>query len=193
MLTEVEGAVDDFRELVGICLANSLVADRLDRTGVLSNQVARDHGVRGFVARASGIDLDARRDHLRAPYDRLSFRVPVYDGGDVRARTMVRVEETYESASLIRQVLGDLPEGPLVCEVPTMPAHAPAFAVIEGWRGAIVHWVSASDNGTLHRVKIVDPSFLNWPALSRALPDNIVPDFPLCNKSFNQSYSGNDL
>ena len=74
-----------------------------------------------------------------------------------------------------------------------MPAHAPAFAVIEGWRGAIVHWVSASNDGRLHRVKIVDPSFLNWPALSRALPDNIVPDFPLCNKSFNQSYSGNDL
>jgi len=193
VLSEVESAVGDFRELVAICVANSLVAERLDRTGVLSNQVARDHGARGYVARASGIDIDARRDHPRAPYDRLSFRVPVWDGGDVRARTMVRVEEVQESASLIRQLLGNLPDGPLIGDIPPMPAHAPAFAVIEGWRGAIVHWVSASDDGTLHRVKIVDPSFLNWPALSRALPDNIVPDFPLCNKSFNQSYSGNDL
>ena len=193
MLAEVRGAVQDFRELADICLANSLVADRLERTGVLSNQVARDHGVRGYVARASGIDIDARRDHPRAPYDRLSFRVPVFDTGDVRARTMVRVEEVRESAGLIRQLLGSLPDDGLVVEVPPMPADAPAFALIEGWRGAIVHWVSAAGDGTLDRVKIVDPSFLNWPALSRALPDNIVPDFPLCNKSFNQSYSGNDL
>ncbi|MCX6552716.1 MAG: NADH-quinone oxidoreductase subunit C [Acidobacteria bacterium] len=190
---EVDGAVRDFLEVVDLCLANSLVADRLEQTGVLPAQTARDHGVRGFVARASGLDVDARRDHPRPPYDRLQFEVPVFDAGDVRARAMVRVEEVQQSARLIAQAIDGLPAGPLAADVPPIPAFTPAFAIVEGWRGAIVHWVSAGRDGRLHRVKIVDPSFLNWPALSRALVDNIVPDFPLCNKSFNQSYSGNDL
>jgi Ni,Fe-hydrogenase III large subunit/Ni,Fe-hydrogenase III component G len=190
---EVACAVRDFNELADICLANTLVGDRLEGTGVLSNQIARDHGVLGYVARASGIDVDARRDHPRPPYNRLSWRVPVLDSGDVRARALVRVEEIRESGRLIAQLLDDLPGGPLAADARPMPTHEPAFAAIEGWRGTIVHWVSASDDGSLHRTKIVDPSFLNWPALSRALPNNIVPDFPLCNKSFNLSYSGNDL
>jgi Ni,Fe-hydrogenase III large subunit len=69
----------------------------------------------------------------------------------------------------------------------------PGLGIVEGWRGRIVHWVRVAADGRLDRVKIADPSFFNWPALSQALVDNIVPDFPLCNKSFNQSYSGNDL
>ncbi|MGB2772779.1 MAG: formate hydrogenase, partial [Anaerolineae bacterium] len=73
------------------------------------------------------------------------------------------------------------------------PAWEPAFGLVEGWRGAILHWVMADTEGKLYRVKVRDPSFVNWPALSFALLNNIVPDFPLCNKSFNQSYSGNDL
>jgi Ni,Fe-hydrogenase III large subunit len=77
--------------------------------------------------------------------------------------------------------------------VPALPAFAPAFSLVEGWRGAIIHWVMGGPDGRLHRVKVMDPSFLNWRALSYALLKNIVPDFPLCNKSFNQSYSGNDL
>jgi Ni,Fe-hydrogenase III large subunit len=74
-----------------------------------------------------------------------------------------------------------------------LPPFTPAFAVVEGWRGAIVHWLMADEAGRMQRVKVVDPSFWNWPALSFAVLKNIVPDFPLCNKSFNQSYSGNDL
>ncbi|MBI2828242.1 MAG: hypothetical protein HYX77_03075 [Acidobacteria bacterium] len=77
--------------------------------------------------------------------------------------------------------------------VPNLDGFRAAFGIVEGWRGRIVHWLMAAEDGTLHRVKIVDPSFFNWPALSYALEGNIVPDFPLCNKSFNQSYSGNDL
>ena len=77
--------------------------------------------------------------------------------------------------------------------VPALPAFAPSFSLVEGWRGAIIHWVMADADGRLHRVKVMDPSFLNWRPLSYALLKNIVPDFPLCNKSFNQSYSGNDL
>jgi Ni,Fe-hydrogenase III large subunit/Ni,Fe-hydrogenase III component G len=190
---EMEEAVRDFLEVVDICLDNSLVMDRVERAGVLDTTTARDHGVRGYVARASGIDVDARRDHPRVPYGELRFAVPVLDSGDVKARALVRVEEVRASAMLIRQATAAMPPGPVSTPVPGLPPFAPAFAVVEGWRGAIAHWVMADGSGRLHRVKIVDPSFLNWPALSRAVLDNIVPDFPLCNKSFNLSYSGNDL
>jgi Ni,Fe-hydrogenase III large subunit/Ni,Fe-hydrogenase III component G len=190
---EIDAAVRDFLEIVEICLSHSLVLDRLERAGTLDTATARDHAVRGYVARASGIDVDARRDHPRAPYDELSFTVPVFASGDAHARALVRVEEVKVSAQIIRQAVEALPPGPLAVPVPALPPFAPAFAVVEGWRGAIVHWVTGDERGRLHRVKIVDPSFLNWPALSRAVIDNIVPDFPLCNKSFNQSYSGNDL
>jgi Ni,Fe-hydrogenase III large subunit len=106
---------------------------------------------------------------------------------------MVRVEEVHESVSLIKKALAQMPPGPLTAPLGALPAFEPAFGIVEGWRGAIVHWVMADAAGKLYRVKIKDPSFVNWPALSFALLKNIVPDFPLCNKSFNQSYSGNDL
>jgi Ni,Fe-hydrogenase III large subunit len=111
----------------------------------------------------------------------------------VEARTLARVEEVGESVGLIRQAITRLPAGPLSVPLGPLPAYEAAFGVVEGWRGRIIHWVMADTRGALERVKVVDPSFLNWRALSYALLKNIVPDFPLCNKSFNQSYSGNDL
>ena len=190
---EVEAALADFDEIVALALENTLVLDRLDGAGRLTTPIARDHGVLGYVARGSGLDTDVRRDHPFAAYDRLRFRVPVFETGDVKARTLARVEEARESVALIRQAVSGLPAGPLSVALPALPAFAPAFSLVEGWRGAIIHWVMAGADGRLHRVKVMDPSFLNWRPLSYALLKNIVPDFPLCNKSFNQSYSGNDL
>ena len=190
---EVAAALGDFDEIVGLTLENTLVMDRLEGTGRLTTRTARDHGVLGYVARASGIDADVRRDHPFAAYGALSFQVPVFDSGDVKARTLVRIEEARESVKLIRQAVEGLPAGPLAAALPGLPAFAPAFALVEGWRGAIIHWVMAGVDGRLFRVKVMDPSFVNWRPLSYALLKNIVPDFPLCNKSFNQSYSGNDL
>jgi Ni,Fe-hydrogenase III large subunit/Ni,Fe-hydrogenase III component G len=190
---EVDAAMADFDEIVQICLANTLLLDRLDATGVLARGIAVDQGVLGVVARASGIDIDTRRDHPFAAYDELKFAVPVLTSGDVKARALIRVEETRESANLVRQVCRNLPPGELTTPAGRIAPFEPAFGIVEGWRGRIVHWVMAGEDDTLHRVKIIDPSFLNWPALALALVDNIVPDFPLCNKSFNQSYSGNDL
>ena len=190
---EVEAALADFEEIVALSLASSLVQDRLEGTGMLTTRTACDHGVLGYVARASGIDADVRRDHPFAAYGALSFRVPVFTSGDVKARTMVRVEEARESVRLIRQAVEGMPAGPLRVALGPLPAFAPAWGMVEGWRGAIIHWVMADETGALYRVKIMDPSFLNWRPLSYALLKNIVPDFPLCNKSFNQSYSGNDL
>lgn len=191
--TEVDAVLKDFEEIVALSLASSLVQDRLEGTGMLTTRTARDHGVLGYVARASGIDADVRRDHPFAAYGELSFRVPVFASGDVKARTLVRVEEARESAGLIRQAVERLPAGPLSVPLGALPALEPAWGMVEGWRGAIIHWVMADADGALYRVKILDPSFLNWRPLSYALLKNIVPDFPLCNKSFNQSYSGNDL
>ncbi|MBI5876952.1 MAG: NADH-quinone oxidoreductase subunit C [Chloroflexi bacterium] len=193
LASQLDAVLADFNEIVEISLNNTLVTNRLDGTGRLTNRTAVDHGVLGYVARASGIDADVRRDHPFAAYGALAFEVPVFQDGDVRARTMARVIEARESVALIRQALARLPDGPLNAPLGDLPAYEPAFGLVEGWRGAIVHWVMADGNGRLHRVKIKDPSFANWPALSFALLKNIVPDFPLCNKSFNQSYSGNDL
>ena len=193
LASEVEAALRDFEEIVALSLANTLVLDRLDETGLLTTRTARDHGVLGYVARASGIDADVRRDHPFAAYGDFNLRVPVFATGDVKARTLVRVEEARESVRLIREAVTRMPKGSLTAPLGALPAFAPAWGMVEGWRGAIIHWVMADATGALFRVKIMDPSFLNWRPLSYALLKNIVPDFPLCNKSFNQSYSGNDL
>jgi Ni,Fe-hydrogenase III large subunit len=193
LAVRVEAVVADFGQIVEICLNNTLVLDRLEGTGVLRQEVASDHGVLGYVARASGIDIDARRDHPFAAYPQLKFDVPVFVNGDVKERVRVRVEEVRESASLIQQACRQLPSRHVRADLGRLDPFTPAFGVVEGWRGRILHWIMTGDDGRLQRVKIVDPSFFNWPALSQALVGNIVPDFPLCNKSFNQSYSGNDL
>lgn len=193
LAAELEAVRTDFNEVVEISLSNTMLLDRLEGTGQLSTSTARDHGVLGYVARASGIDTDARRDHPFAAYPWLKFNVPVFESGDVYARAMVRVKEVDESVSLIKQALAALPGGATVTPLGPLLAWEPAFGLVEGWRGTIIHWVMADEQGNLYRVKVKDPSFVNWPALSFALLKNIVPDFPLCNKSFNQSYSGNDL
>ncbi|HEU4401178.1 MAG TPA: NADH-quinone oxidoreductase subunit C [Candidatus Polarisedimenticolia bacterium] len=183
----------DFEAVVAIALDNSMLRDRLRGAGILTTRTALDHGVLGYVARASGIDRDVRRDHPFAAYDRLAFKVAVLDSGDVEARTLVRVEEVRQSIGLIRQALETRPAGDLRLPLPPLPRRESAFALVEGWRGAILHWVLSDDRGRLDRVKVQDPSFVNWRPLTFALLKNIVPDFPLCNKSFNLSYSGNDL
>jgi Ni,Fe-hydrogenase III large subunit/Ni,Fe-hydrogenase III component G len=193
LAARVEAVIADFDQIVEICLTNTLVLDRFEGTGVLKPELATDHGVLGYVARASGIDIDARRDHPFAAYPQLNFTVPIFANGDVKDRVSVRVEEVHESAELILQACRVLPPRDVRADVGRLDAFTPAFGIVEGWRGRIVHWIMTRDDGRLHRVKIVDPSFFNWPALSQALVGNIVPDFPLCNKSFNQSYSGNDL
>jgi len=190
---ELDSILSDFNEVVEFSLDNTMVMDRLVGTGGLTAKIAGDLGLLGYVARASGINVDARRDHPFAAYGDLKFKVPVLETGDVFARTMLRVEEVRQSVELIKQALAGAAGGPLTVPVGDLAAFEPAFGLVEGWRGAIVHWVMVDREKKLFRVKVKDPSFANWPALSLALLENIVPDFPLCNKSFNQSYSGNDL
>lgn len=185
--------IADFDEVVDIAINNSSVLDRLHGTGHLTEKTARDMQVAGLAARASGIDADARRDHPFAAYGRLRIRVPVFNSGDVWARLMMRVEEAHEAFNLIASALDALPEGKTLGAIEALPEGASDFGLVEGWRGPIWHWVVAGENNSLSRVKVKDPSFANWPALNYAILKNIVPDFPLINKSFNLSYAGNDL
>jgi Ni,Fe-hydrogenase III large subunit len=159
----------------------------------LGNQAARDLGIIGMAARASGIDADLRRDHPHDAYSSLAFEIPVERGGDVRARLMVRAREVEQSIRIVSQALDILPDTPLRSAMPrALPADATALGWAEAWRGPCLHWVATDERGQLTRVKITDASFLNWPGLAHAVPGNIIPDFPVINKSFNLSYSGND-
>ncbi|MBI3942602.1 MAG: NADH-quinone oxidoreductase subunit C [Chloroflexi bacterium] len=183
----------DFHEVLQVLRSNTVFLDRIQGTGTLFPQRAEDLQVLGYAARASGQDRDARRDHPYAAYGMLEFDVPVFEKGDVQARFEVRVEEIRQSVHLIHAALGKLPAGPLMVPLPDLPENKVAFAQVEGWRGTITHWVQSGSQNQIYRCKVKDPSFVNWPALNLAIRTNIVPDFPLTNKSFDLSYSGNDL
>lgn len=181
-----------FRELVALIKSSDSTRDRLERTGRLQPEKARALGVVGVGGRASGVDLDVRRDHPYAAYGGLSFKVPVYEEGDVLHRMQVRMDEVFESLGVIRAVAAQLPDGPCRAAWREIPPGRCALAAVEGWRGEILHWVRTAKDDRLERCKIKDPSLNNWPALVEAVQGNIVPDFPVINKSFNLSYSGTD-
>jgi Ni,Fe-hydrogenase III large subunit len=171
-------------------------ASLLDRTvgsGILRPALARQFGAGGYVGRASGQDFDVRRAISYAPYDRLEFEVPVRADGDVNARVWIRIREVDQSLSLIRQLLAGLPEGPARTEVPMRGEAREGMAVVEGFRGDILVWLRIDTDGRVERCHPRDPSWFQWPLLEAAIEGNIVADFPLCNKSFNCSYSGHDL
>jgi Ni,Fe-hydrogenase III large subunit/Ni,Fe-hydrogenase III component G len=187
----VAALTDRVQRLVELTLANSTVLDRFTGTAVLPGEAARGLGVLGYVARASGLDVDARRDHPLA--DLGPFEVVVEPGGDVLARYLVRSREVQVSGRLVAELLarlaGDAGSGTRA----EVAGSGAGLGLSAGWRGTVAHRVELRPDGLLDRVKVVDPSFFNWPALPVALADTIVPDFPLANKSFNQSYAGNDL
>jgi Ni,Fe-hydrogenase III large subunit len=156
----------------------------------LKEQVARDLAVVGPVARASGVDLDVRRDHPYGRYRELQIEVPTIHYGDVLARARMRIEEAVVSARLIHETLDALPAGPIRGPVPS-DGHRQGYSAVESPRGEMLYWVEIED-GRLKRCHIKSPSFQNWPAMPFAVAENIIADFPLINKSFNLSYSGCD-
>jgi len=194
VVAELDRLEKDFTELEEIIFANASLTDRLETTGVLNERTAIDHGVMGVVGRASNINRDVRRDHPFAAYDELQVKVALYRYGDVRARMRVRMDEIHESIRLIREVRARIPHGPIMAPPTRAPAPGEgALSAVEGWRGEILYFVMAGEDGAIHRCKVRDPSFVNWPAIQYAVLGNIIPDFPLINKSFNLSYAGNDL
>lgn len=179
----------DFRSFVELLLATDSFMDRLIGTGVVPLEAARDLGAVGVSARASGIDRDARRDHPYAGYGRLDFRVPLHAAGDVRARAQVRIDEALVSFSLARDLLSALPDGPLFTTVGQLPPYRTAIGVTESPRGENVHWVRTGPQGLIDRYRVRSASYCNWPIVALAVPGNMVPDFPLINKSFELCYS----
>jgi Ni,Fe-hydrogenase III large subunit/Ni,Fe-hydrogenase III component G len=195
-LESLHSAIDivesEFNGLIKLIKSSDSTRDRLERTGVLHPAKAKALGIVGVGGRASGIDLDVRRDHPYAAYQSVSFRVPLYEEGDVLHRMQVRIDEAHESFSIVRAALAQLRRGPYRADVPEVPAGRCALSAVEGWRGEILHWVRTAPGNRLERCKIKDPSVNNWPALVEAVQGNIIADFPVINKSFNLSYSGTD-
>ncbi len=194
IMEELEGVSKDFERVVAVIDENSSLDDRLRDAGLLSAERARELSLVGIAARASGLNVDCRVFAPYTPYDKADVQVPVHVSGDVHARVWVRIYEIRESMRIIRFILDNMPSGQIRSEGLAVPApDTSGFAAVEGWRGEIIYWVQAGPNGEPNRVMPRDPSSLNWIALEQCVPGNIVPDFPVCNKSFNQSYSGHDL
>ena len=181
-----------FPALVELYDNTASLQDRTVDTGILKPALARQYAAGGYVGRASGRSFDARRTLAYPPYDRLRFEVPVLSEGDVNARVWIRVREVEQSLSLIGQILDQLPEGPLVTAIGPRPEAREGMAIVEGFRGDILVWLRLHD-GVVDRCHLRDPSWFQWPLLEAVIEGNIVADFPLCNKSFNCSYSGQEL
>jgi Ni,Fe-hydrogenase III large subunit len=167
--------------------------DRLLGTGHLDAADARALGCTGYVGKASGQGFDLRRDQPYPPYDALTVEVPVEGAGDVAARVRVRMAEVRGSLWLADRLIDALPVGGIAAPVATPPAGATGLGLVEGWRGEVLSFVRFGADGRIARFFPRDPSWFTWPALERLIQGNIVPDFPVCNKSVNGSYSGQDL
>jgi Ni,Fe-hydrogenase III large subunit len=182
-----------FPELIEIYDNTASLQDRTVATGYLAPTLARAFGAGGYVGRASGRAFDARKAVPYPPYDKLEFEVPVRDDGDVNARVWIRIREVEQSLRLIDQILDRLPGGPVRAELGNAGEVREGLALTEAFRGDVLVSVRLDANGAIERCHLRDPSWFQWPLLEAAIEGNIVADFPLCNKSFNCSYSGHDL
>ncbi|MGZ4999763.1 MAG: hydrogenase large subunit [Methylomonas sp.] len=180
-------------ELITIVDANSSLEDRFLTAGILSTELATALGALGFVGRASGQSYDVRKHAPYPPYQQLKVRVPLEDQGDVASRFWVRHKELRVGLRLLEQMLDDLPAGELIAPWLIPDDDAEGFAAVESWRGEILCFVRFGVDNCISRYWPRDPSVVNWPALEKLVLGNIVPDFPVCNKSVNASYSGHDL
>ena len=182
-----------FAELFELYDNTASLLDRTEGTGIVSPALVRKFGAGGFVGRASGRGFDARKALRYPPYGELDFDVPVLNGGDVNARLVIRAREVEQSLRLVEQILNRLPAGPVRGPEPDFSAAGEGMALIEGFRGDVLLWLRLEEGRRVARCHPRDPSWFQWPLLEAAIENNIVADFPLCNKSFNCSYSGQDL
>ena len=181
-----------FPQLVELYDNTASLQDRTVGTGVVPPELARQFAAPGYIGRASGRHFDARKTPGYAPYDELDFVVPVLTAGDVNARVWIRIREIEQSLELIEQLLARLPDGPIATVLGDDSSGGEGLGLVEGFRGDVLVWVRL-DGVRVERCHLRDPSWFQWPLLEAAIEDNIVADFPLCNKSFNCSYSGHDV
>lgn len=193
LLGEADRLEADLHTLRSIYYDHAGLQDRCITCGRLGSRTAAALGVVGLAARASGLAMDTRVFPGFAPYDELQPRISAHRNGDVAARIVVRFEETLESLELQRRILRQLPETETKIAIQAPPEQAFGLGWVEGWRGEVFVALEAAAGGRVRRCHPHDPSWQNWPALEHAVIGNIVPDFPLINKSFNLSYAGADL
>jgi Ni,Fe-hydrogenase III large subunit len=167
--------------------------DRTCNTGIVASDLVARWGAGGYVGRGSGRAFDARRAVAYPPYDQIALDVPVLSQGDVNARVWVRIREVETSIALVRAWLASLPAGPVAAALPARPGLSEGVALVEAFRGDVLVWLRIDAGGTIARGHVRDASVFQWPLLEAAIENNIVADFPLCNKSFNCSYSGHDV
>ncbi len=186
----LKGLSSDLKELEDILFSSASFMDRVDSTGILRQKTAEDIGIIGLAGRASGLTLDLRSNI--EPYYSAGFKPVVLSGGDVLCRLRIRLLEFKQSVEMIGCFLEQLIPGS-ISNIPSSVKEDFALGAVEGWRGPVLYWLKLDGKRKIERCKIVDPSFHNWEGLSFAVQGEIIPDFPLCNKSFDLSYSGNDL
>ncbi len=184
---------DEMLQLYDIYENNTSIRERVIDSGTIAHDDAQGLGLLGYAGRSVGLKTDARADAAYPPYERFPIPLATCPGGDVAARLWLRFEEIQESARFLDNMLAHMTEGDTRCAWAAPEAGATGFAVIESWRGEIATWVRFAADGRLDRCHIRDPSMINWMGLELAAREVPVPDFPLNNKSFNCSYSGQDL
>ena len=194
---DLEKIQKDFSQVINIAGESSSLLNRLQSTGKLDRQIAIDHGVLGIAGRAVGLEHDARIEYPYADYSSIRFEMALEKSGDVYARLHVRIKEVHSSMKILKQILDKLVEkedAEIIAKKELIFAkNSLSLGIAEGWRGEIVYFVVTDEKGDISRIDVRDPSFVNWTVLGYAGRGNIIPDFPLINKSFNLSYSGNDL
>ncbi|MGO9443799.1 MAG: NADH-quinone oxidoreductase subunit C [Thiobacillaceae bacterium] len=193
LLSVADQLETEVRELKAIYDEHAGVQDRFTNTGIVKPKMAAQLGLTGLAGRASAQAWDARVQFPITPYQELDVNMATHRRGDVLARAEVRFAEVYESLRLIREIVRRMPGGPLTSDVSHSGQVSEGLGWVEGWRGEVLVAVRINSDGRLDRVHPHDPSWQNWPLLEVGIMGNIVPDFPLINKSFNLSYSGQDL
>lgn len=193
--TDLVDLETDFLEVMEAVSESLSLLNRLQNTGRLDPTIGEDHGIVGIGARAIGIERDARVDFPYAAYDMIHFSIPTEMTGDVHARYKVREREVHQAFKILHQSIDRVVSavGPVVVEVGALAPDAHAVGIVEGWRGDIVYFIVTDAAGAINRIKVRDPSFLNWQVFPYLVTSDMVPDFPLINKSLNLSYTGNDL
>ncbi len=190
LLTEIRLALPKLIELYD---NTASLQDRTVATGIVKPEYARQFGAGGYVGRASGRSFDARRTPGYAPYGDFTFEVPVLTAGDVNARVWIRIREVEQSLALVDQILSRLPNGGIHFAIEPNSRVSEGIGFVESFRGDVFIWMRLDESGRVARCHLRDASWFQWPLLEAAVEGNIVADFPLCNKSFNCSYSGHDL
>ena len=193
MQEEISQLRTEIEELLPLLLEYPSLQDRLRDYAIFSPEAAQRLGAVGYVGRASNLADDLRRDAPYSPYQQLQVKVPVFDVGDITKRLRVRGEEILVSLGLLETLIKQLPEGSLTTEVELPQQEVEGVGLVEGWRGETLAYLRLDSQGKVLRYFPRDPSWLTWQALEMMLDGVIVPDFPVCNKSVNGSYSGHDL